>query len=36
MAGKFDIDNYPIEAISIKPKKSDIFGINVSILWETQ
>ena len=36
MAGKFDIDNYPVETISIKPKKSDIFGINVSILWETQ
>ena len=36
MAGKFDIDNYPIETISIKPKKSDIFGINVSLLWETQ
>ncbi len=36
MSGKFDIDNYTIETISIKPKKSDIFGINIALLWETE
>ena len=36
MSGKFDIDNYTIETISVKPKKSDIFGINVSLLWEAE
>jgi len=36
MSGQFDIDNYTIETISIKPKKSDIFGINVALLWETE
>jgi CRISPR/Cas system CMR subunit Cmr6 (Cas7 group RAMP superfamily) len=36
MAGQFDIDNYTIETISIKPKKSDIFGISVALLWETE
>jgi len=34
MSEKFDIDNYNIETLSIKPKKTDIFGINVAILWE--
>jgi len=36
MSGKFDIDNYIIETISIKPNKSDIFGINIALLWETE
>jgi hypothetical protein len=36
MSGKFDIDNYDIETISIKPKKSDIFGIKVALLWESR
>ncbi|MFZ2330009.1 MAG: hypothetical protein WAW45_00205, partial [Atribacterota bacterium] len=36
MSGKFDIDNYTIETISIKPKKGDIFGINIALLWETE
>lgn len=33
---KFDIENYKIETISIKPKKSDIFGIKVALLWESR
>lgn len=36
MSAKFDIDNYTIETISIKPKKSDIFGIKVAFLWESR
>lgn len=33
---KFDIENYNIETISIKPKKSDIFGMKVALLWESR
>ena len=33
---KFDIENYEIETISIKPKKSDIFAIKVALLWESR
>jgi len=36
MSGKFDIENYTIETISIKPKKSDIFGIKIAFLWESR
>jgi uncharacterized coiled-coil protein SlyX len=36
MSENFDIENYNIESISIKPKKSDIFGIKVALLWESR
>lgn len=36
MSEKYDIENYNIETISIKPKKSDIFGIKVALLWESR
>ncbi|MDD4764664.1 MAG: DUF87 domain-containing protein [Atribacterota bacterium] len=36
MSEKFEIENYTIDTISIKPKKSDIFGIKVALLWESQ
>ncbi len=36
MSDQFNIDNYTIESISIKPKKSDIFGITIALLWETE
>jgi len=36
MSEKYDIEKYNIETISIKPKKSDIFGIKVALLWESK
>lgn len=36
MSAQFNIDNYTIDNISIKPKKSDISGINIALLWETE
>jgi hypothetical protein len=36
MSDQFDIDKYNIETVSIKPKKSDIFGISASLLWESR
>ncbi len=36
MSEQFEIDNYKIETVSIKPKKSDIFGLSAALLWETR
>ncbi len=36
MSVEFDIDKYTIETISIKPKKSDIYGIKVALLWDSK
>lgn len=36
MSGQFEIENYPIETLSIKPKKSDIFGLSAALLWESR
>ncbi len=36
MSDEFKIDNYKIETLSIKPTKSNIFGINAALLWESR
>jgi len=33
---RYNIENYSIETISIKPKKGDIFDITAGLLWESR
>ncbi len=33
---QYDIDRYEIETVSIKPRKTDIFGISAQLLWESR
>lgn len=32
---QFDIENYPIETLKVKPNKSDISEISVALLWDS-
>lgn len=36
LSEQFEIDDYKIETVSMKPKKSDIFGLSAALLWETR
>ncbi len=31
---KFSIDNYEVETFSIKPRRSDIFDVEIALLWD--
>lgn len=34
IAEKYEIENYPVETFSIKPRRSDIFDVELYLLWE--
>ena len=34
VAQSFAVENYPVERFSIKPRRADIFNVEVSLLWE--
>ena len=34
VAQSFAVGNYPVERFSIKPRRADIFNVEVALLWE--
>ena len=34
IAEKYEIDNFEIETFSVKPRRSDVFDLDLYILWE--
>ncbi len=34
LAATFAVDGYPVETFSLKPRRSDVFGLRLALLWE--